>query len=173
MQTTERLTHEEARAAFERAYDLLNEHDVGRIPDVFTEDVVFEDDAWPEVVRGHAEMERFLRAVWRAMPDLRFELIDGPFLAEDGRSAAKVRITGTMTGPLDPPGFAPTGKPFTLEYAGFYEWEGQRVKRARIIINMQQAGVQIGAIPPPGSRGERGAVLMQRLKARTMRRATA
>ena len=46
------LTHESARALFERTYGLLNEHDVRHIPSVFTEDVVFDDDAWPEPVVG-------------------------------------------------------------------------------------------------------------------------
>ena len=48
----EALTHEEARAVFERIFGLLNEHDVRHIPTVFTEDVTFEDDAWPEPGSG-------------------------------------------------------------------------------------------------------------------------
>jgi steroid delta-isomerase-like uncharacterized protein len=164
------LTHAEAGQIFRRVYELLNEHDPAHIPAIFTEDVVFEDDAWPETVRGHAEMERFLAAVWRAFPDFRFELLEGPFLAEDGRhAAAHVRVSGTMSGPLDPPGFAPTGTRLTLEYGGFYELEGERVKRARIIINMNEAGIQLGAAPAPGTRAERAAVALQRLRARGMR----
>ena len=170
LQQTEGLTHETARAALERAYGLLNEHDVARVPDIFTEDAEFQDDAWPEVMHGHAEIGEFLKSVWRAIPDLHFELAEGPFIAADGRVAAMVRMRGTMTGPLEPPGFAPTGGPVGFEYAGFYSFDGERFSRARIIINMQDAGVQIGAIPPPGSVGEKGAVLLQRAQVRFKRR---
>ena len=170
----ERLTHERARELFERAYALLNEHDPAHIPTVFTEDVVFEDDAWPETVHGHAGMERLLGAMWRAFPDFRFELLEGPYLTEDGGgAAARVRVTGTMKGPLDPPGFAPTGTRLATEYGGFYEFEGDRIRRARIILNMNDAATQLGAAPMPGSRGERVVVLTQRLQARRLRRRAA
>lgn len=170
----ERITHDEARALFERVYERLNEHDVRHIPALFTEDVVFDDDAWVEPVRGHAEMERFLSSLWRAMPDFRFELLEGPYLGEDpGHVAARVRAGGTVTGRFDPPGFAPTGTRVETEYGGFYEFDGERVRRARIIVNMNDVGVQVGAAPSPGTRAERLAVRMQRLTARRMRRRSA
>jgi predicted ester cyclase len=167
----ERLTDETARTLFDRNYQLLNEHDVRHIPTIFTEDIEFRDDGWPEIIRGHAEMERFLTALWRAAPDFRFELLEGPYVSEDGRhAAARVRVGGTMTGSFDPPGFAPTGTRLATEFGGFYELEGDRIKRGRIIVNMNDVGIQMGAAPAPGSRGERLAVAMQRLTARRMRR---
>jgi steroid delta-isomerase-like uncharacterized protein len=167
--TTESLTHERARALFERTYELLNTRDTKRIPEIFTEDIVFQDDAWPETVRGHAEMERFLGSIWTAFPDFRFELINAYLGAGDTSAAAHVRVSGTMHGPLDPPGFAPTGRRLATEYGGFYEFEGERITRGRIIVNMNDAATQLGALPPPGSRGERAAVMVQRLQARVMR----
>ena len=165
------LSHDSARALFERNYELLNEHDLRHIPAIFTEDLEFRDDAWPETINGHAEMERFLTALWRALPDFRFELLDGPYLADGGRrAAARVRASGTAAGPFDPPGFAPTGAPVITEFGGFYELEGERVRRARIIVNMNDVGIQLGAAPPPGSRGERLMVAVQRLNARRMRK---
>ncbi len=167
----ESLTHADVRARFERIFGLLNEHDVRHIPAVFTEDVVFDDDAWPETLRGHADMERLLTALWRAAPDFRFELFEGPFLGEDPRYASvRVRAGGTQTGPFDPPGFAPTGRRIDTEYGGFYELEGDRVKRARIIVNMNDVGMQIGAAPGPGSLGERLGVRLQHVSARRMRK---
>ena len=167
----QQLSHEEVRQRFERIYALLNERDPARVPEIFTEDIVFEDDAWPETVRGHDEMKRCLSAVWRAFPDFRFELIRGPYLAEDPKGASvHVRVTGTMDGPLDPPGFAPTGRRIATEYGGFYEFEGERLRWGRIVINMNDAATQLGALPPPGSIGERAAVQVQRLQAAVMRR---
>ena len=167
----ERLTYERARELFGRAYELLNQRDPAQIAAIFTEDVVFEDDAWPETVNGHAGMTRFLTTLWRAFPDFRFELVAGPYLTEDGSGASvRARTTGTMTGPFDPPGFAPTGTRMTTEYGGFYEFEGDRIRRARIVVNMNDSASQLGAAPKPGSRGERLVVMMQRLQARRMRK---
>ena len=166
----QQMTHDRAREVLERAYALMNEHDLAHIPAIFTEDVVFVDDAYPETVRGHDGMRRFLGGIWRAFPDFRFALAQGPYLSEEGGVAAHVRVTGTMTGPLDPPGFAPSGKRLDTEYAGFYELEGDRVRRARIILNMQAAAVQLGALPPPGSRGEKVAVVAQRLQTKVRAR---
>jgi steroid delta-isomerase-like uncharacterized protein len=171
MTAPEGLTHERAREIFQRAYDVLNEHDLDRIGEVFTEDVVFEDDAWPETLHGHAGMRELLESLWRAFPDFRFEIAAGPYLAEDGRSASlRARTTGTMTGPFDPPGFAPTGGRMTTEYGGFYELDGDRIARARVIVNMNDAASQLGAAPKPGSGGERLVVLMQRVAAAVIRR---
>jgi predicted ester cyclase len=169
----ERLHTTSTRALFERIYELLNEHAACHIPEVFTEDVEFRDDAWPDQIRGHAEMEHFLTSLWRAVPDLRFELLQGPYVLEDDRHVAlRVRVGGTATGPYDPPGFAPTGARVTTEYGGFFELEGSRIKRGRVIVNMNEVAMQIGAAPARGSRGERLLVRLQRLNARRMRTRT-
>ncbi len=167
---SDQLTHERAREIFQRTYDLLNEHDLAHVPAIFTEDIVFEDDAAPESIRGHEEMRRFLSSIWTAFPDLRFERLHGPYLAQDGGVAAQVRMTGTMKGKLDPPGFLPTGAHLSTEYGGFYELEGDRIRRARIIINMSDAAVQLGALPAPGSKGEKVAVLAQGVQVRVKQR---
>jgi predicted ester cyclase len=167
----QRLGHEPARTLFERNFRFLNEHDVRHIPTIFAEDIELRDDAWPEIMNGHSAVERFLTALWRALPDFRFELVEGPFLAADGhRAAARVRVAGTVTGPYDPPGFAPTHRRLTTEFGGFYEFEGERVRRARIIVNMNDVAIQIGAAPRPGTPAERLAVAMQRLNARRIAR---
>jgi hypothetical protein len=84
----QRLGHEPARTLFERNFRFLNEHDVRHIPTIFAEDIELRDDAWPEIMNGHSAVERFLTALWRALPDFRFELVEGPFLAADGHHAA-------------------------------------------------------------------------------------
>lgn len=161
---------ESARAIVDRFYALLNERDVGNIPEVLTEDVVFDDDIWPDLIRGHAELERFLSSLWRAVPDFRFTLRAGPYVAEDGSSiAVRVQAGGTFSGPLDPPGYAPTGRPVTAEYGGFFELERGRIKRGRVILNVNDVGVQIGALPAPGSVADRLGVILQRLNARRLR----
>ena len=166
----QQLTHERAREILQRSYDLINEHDLAHVPTVFTEDIVFEDDAAPEALRGHEDMRRFLGSIWTAFPDFRLELLQGPYLAQDGGVAAHVRMTGTMKGKLDPPGFLPTGAPISLDLGAFYELEGDRIRRARIILNMTDAAIQIGALPAPGSAGEKVAVFAQGLQVRVKQR---
>jgi hypothetical protein len=58
----------------------------------------------------------------------------------------------------------------TTEFAAFYELEGERIKRERVILNMNDVGVQMGAAPAPGSRSEKLGVAIQHLTARRMRR---
>ncbi|HEX2129589.1 MAG TPA: nuclear transport factor 2 family protein [Solirubrobacterales bacterium] len=160
-----------ADAFFERYFSALNRRDPALIPDLYTTDIEFRDDGWPEVIYGHAGMTQFLSALWRALPDCTFDLVEGPYWSEDGRSAGlRLRLSGTLRGSFDPPGFAPTNTMVSTEVAAFYEVDGELVRRARVIANMNDVGTQIGAAPPPGSAGERLAVVLQRLKARSMRR---
>ncbi|HXF35934.1 MAG TPA: nuclear transport factor 2 family protein [Actinomycetota bacterium] len=166
----DRLDHASARALSQRACEVLSAHDPELLGSLFAEDVVFEDDAWPEVIRGLDQLERFLGVVWRAFPDARWEIVDGPFVAEDGRGlAVHGRISGRMLGPLDPPGFAPTGQPISFEYAGFFEIGGGLVRRGRVILNLQAAAIQVGAAPRQGSAAERMVVWLQRRRARRAR----
>lgn len=54
-------------------------------------------------------MQRFHSDImFPALPDTRIELIDSPQLALDGTGeATRLRISGTMTGPLTPQGLRP------------------------------------------------------------------
>jgi hypothetical protein len=40
-----------------------------------------------------------------------------------------------MKGPLDPPGFAPTGKPIEFETAEFWEFENDRLSRDTVLVD--------------------------------------
>jgi steroid delta-isomerase-like uncharacterized protein len=168
---SDQFDHASARGRFEQIYALLNEHDVDELSVVFTEDVEFRDDAWPHPIHGLAEMAHFLTALWHAVPDLRFELQEGPYLADDGRHVAvRVVASGTATGRYDPPGFDPTNGRLAAEYGGFFELAGGRIRRGRVILNMNDVALQVGAAPAAGSRGEWLLVRLQRLNARRMRR---
>lgn len=172
--TADTQTHESIRRRLLEIYSLVNEHNLDHLAGIFTEDVLFDDDGWleSEPLRGHAGVEKFFRGAWKAFPDFRFELVEGPYLLGDGRGVAvRVRISGTMLGPYDPPGFAPTGTRFSTEYGGFVELEGDRMKYVRIILNLNDVCIQLGAAPPYGSRVERLLVWAQRIQARRMRRA--
>jgi len=170
---TESLTQERALELFHRIRDVHAARDPARVKTAFTDDVVYDDDGWPEPVRGHAELERFFSAVWRAFPDFSVELLEGPYLLDDNRFAVRGRISGTMKGPLTPPGLAPTGSKMSVEFGGFYEPDGDRVRRGRVIMNQNEVAIQLGVLPDVGSRAERAGVWVQRLRARGLRRRAA
>ena len=141
-----------------------NSHEPDRLLELMTEDIVYDDSAWPRTMRGHAEVREFVEYAWRAMPDLEFHMVDGPFLLEAGpRAAFYWEGAGTFTGPLDPPGLAPTGA--RVEFDGFdlQEYRDGRVCRLRITFDMLDVSRQIGLVPKQGSRAEKAGAAAQRL----------
>jgi steroid delta-isomerase-like uncharacterized protein len=151
----------------ERWLEAWNSHDADRLLGLMTEDIVYDDSAWPKTMQGHADVREFLEHTWRAMPDLRFELADGPYLHPDEPKAAFYwRGYGTQTGPIDPPGMAPTGKKLEFHGGDFHEYRDGKVARLRIVFNMADAMRQLGALPPAGSRQERVLAKLANLRGR-------
>jgi steroid delta-isomerase-like uncharacterized protein len=149
--------------------DAFNSHRIERLLELIAPDIVYDDSGWPTTMRSHADVREFVEHAWRAMPDLRFDLLDGPYLLGENKAAFRWRGTGTLTGPLDPPGFAPTGKRFDIDGADFHEYRDGRIARLRIVFDVNGASQQLGLVPLPGSRAERMAVAMQRLTRRLAR----
>ena len=150
-----------------------NSHEPDRLLALMTEDIVYEDSAWPTTMHGHQEVRPFLDSIWTAMPDLRFEFTDGPFIKPGAPAAAFYwRGTGRFTGPLDPPGFAPTGKPLEFFGADFQEYSDDRVSRLRIVFDNMDVARKLGLLPQPGSRADRAGASAQRvaMKLRSLRR---
>jgi steroid delta-isomerase-like uncharacterized protein len=141
-----------------------NSHDPPRLLELMTDDIVYDDSAWPTTMRGHGEVRAFLDYAWRAFPDLRFEWVDGPFIVPgEPKAAFYWKGGGTHTGPLDPPGFAATGKRVEFEGADFHEYREGRVCRLRIVFDMMDVGRQLGTVPKAGSRVEQAGAAAQRL----------
>jgi hypothetical protein len=72
-------------------------------------------------------------------------------------------IDGTFTGPLDPPGFAPTGARLEIDGFDLQEYRDGRVCRLRIVTDMLEASRQLGLMPAQGSRVEKAGAAAQRL----------
>jgi steroid delta-isomerase-like uncharacterized protein len=144
-----------------------NSHEPERLFELMTEDIVYDDSSWPQTMRGHGDVREFLEFAWRAMPDMQFHMADGPFLMPGASQAAFYWTgTGTFTGPLDPPGFAPTGD--RIEFDGFdlHEYRDGRVCRLRIVFDMLDISRQIGLMPKQGSRLEKAGAAAQRVAVR-------
>jgi steroid delta-isomerase-like uncharacterized protein len=146
-----------------------SEHDLGAVADGVTDDVVVEDPAWPQPIRGVPELQRFMQAVWVTFPDLRVEEPTPPHRTAAGDQVAfRWRMLGTMLGPAGPPGFAPTGRTIDIEGVDLWTMRDGRIARARVFYDMSEILRQLGIAPARGSRGERAMVAVQRLQARML-----
>jgi steroid delta-isomerase-like uncharacterized protein len=159
-----------AREFAERYLDAWNSHDAEQIEPLVTPDVVWLDPALTEPARGVEEVKDFMRRSWVAFPDLR--LSSGPlWLEPHGDSMTWAwRMEGTHRGAIDPPGFAATGKRIDLDGIDVWDFDEGRLERYRAYYDMATLARQIGAMPPPGSAGERVGVVLQRAQARFARR---
>ena len=156
-----------------RGREALNAHNAERFVALMTEDVIFDHSAWPTTLRGRAQVRSFYTDfLWKAFPDLRLEPEDGPFLHPQApRAAMAWRAVGTHTGPIDPPGLAPTGKRTEVSVREIAEFRDGRVSRLQIVVDMAAVLRQLGVLPAQGSRAERGIAALQRLQIRMSRRA--
>lgn len=156
-----------ARQFLRQLNGAANAHDAEAVAALCCADVVWEDPAAPQTLDGRDAVLRFHRDVmFRALPDSRIELIDGPYLALDGSGiAVRLRISGTMTGSLTPPGFAPTGSYLAFETAEFSQFRDGLLAHHAAILNMLELARQIGAVPRAGSLGARIGVWQQHVAA--------
>jgi steroid delta-isomerase-like uncharacterized protein len=154
-----------------RWLDAWNSHLPDEVLALLTEDVEIRDDSWPTAMHGHTEVREFLEALWRAMPDMTFELITGPYVMPAQPCASfRWRGAGTFTGPMNPPGFAPTGRRWEVDGADFHEYRDGRIARLRVVLDVMSVSRQVGLMPPTGSRGERAMAVVQRGVVRLQRR---
>jgi predicted ester cyclase len=161
-----------ARHVLESLYAAVNAHDADAVAVLCCKDVVWEDPGAPEALRGRDAVHRFHRDImFPAFPDMRIDLLDGPYLSLDGTGvAARLRLSGTMTGPMSPPGFAPTGRHIAFETAEFSHFEGGLLARHNVVLNMLDVARQIGAVPKAGGLGERMGIWLQHIAAHRARR---
>lgn len=153
-----------------RWLEAWNAHDAEGLAALCTEDVEFFDPAI-DTIHGRAAVAGWLRQCERAFPDLRFEEPEPAYLSRDREKAIAVwRMIATNTGPLDPPGFAPTGRPVVVDGVDHWWFRDGLVCRYRADYDLNGAMRQLGIVPEPGSRGEKAMVRLQRLGARMRRR---
>jgi steroid delta-isomerase-like uncharacterized protein len=146
-----------------RWLDAWNSHQPERVLEFLTDDVVVRDDSWPETMHGHADVRRFLDALWRAIPDMAFELSSGPYVIPgEPRASFGWRGSGTFTGPMDPPGFAPTGRHWAVDGVDLQEYRDDRICQLRVVFDMMSVSRQLGLMPSAGSRAERAMAAAQR-----------
>ena len=148
-----------------------NSRDTDAMAQLITDDIVWTDPALPEPALGIPAVQEFMRASFRAFPDLRFSEPDPPALAVTGDMVLWAWfMEGSHRGPIDPPGFAPTGHTMRVDRVDQWTMRDGRIARYRAFYDMNDVARQLGIVPAPGSRAERGMVALQRLQARLARR---
>ncbi|HEY8638552.1 MAG TPA: ester cyclase [Solirubrobacteraceae bacterium] len=144
--------------------------DTDAMAQLVTDDIVWVDPALPAPARGVAQVQEFMRTSVRAFSDLRFGEPDPPTLAVNGDLVLwGWYMEGTHDGPIEPPGFAATGRRMRVDGVDQWTMREGRIARYRAFYDMNDVARQLGIVPPPGSRGERGMVGLQRLQARLRR----
>jgi ketosteroid isomerase-like protein len=139
--------------------------------ELLTQDIVWSDPALPAPVYGIPAVQEFMRTSFRTFADLRFSEPDPPHLTVTGDLVAwEWRMEGTMTGPADPPGFAPTGKTMRVDGVDLWTMRDGRIARCQAFYDTTDVARQLGLLPLRGSAAERAVVALQRLQARFMRR---
>jgi steroid delta-isomerase-like uncharacterized protein len=165
--TAPRIDRAVARELGDRWMAAWNNHDVDALLELVTDDVAYDDPAWPETLHGKDGVRTFFEACHRGLPDMRFSEPVGMFFAEEGaRMIVPWHMSATFTGEMDPPGYAPTGDPVELDGIDVWELRGDKVCRYWAYYDAMEIGRQTGILPAHGSRGERMAVRLQRLMSR-------
>jgi steroid delta-isomerase-like uncharacterized protein len=142
-----------------------------QVTSLCTADVLWDDPLTEQPERGRAAVAEYLRSVWRAFPDLEFSWPEGPYASFDRETLAfHWHMTATMLGPMDPPGFAPTGRRAELDGVDLLELRDGLVCAYTGFFDARGVAQQIGALPASGSAAERVAVALQRLSTRIRRK---
>jgi steroid delta-isomerase-like uncharacterized protein len=160
-------TEEFARDFAGRFTGAWNARDQQRVLDLLDPEIVYDDSGWPTPMRGHEGVRPFLGYCWTAFPDLRFDVDQGPFLhPSEPKASFTWRSSATFAGPLDPPGYAPTGR--RAEFTGFdvHTYRDGRLIRLSVIFDAADFARQLGILPAAGSPAEAALARLQRVRAK-------
>lgn len=105
--------------------------------------------------------------LFAAFPDFRFEILD--VVAEGEKAAVRWRATGTFDGDTSFEGMEPTGAKVDLTGCDLLTIHNGKIHRNDAYMNGAQMAQQLGALPSPGSPGERLSLAAFNLKTRLSR----
>ncbi|GAB2515408.1 hypothetical protein GCM10027167_17460 [Nocardia heshunensis] len=120
------------------------------------EDVIWSEPSISQPARGRRALAEFVDNTVRTFPDLSHASPFPPAITGNADIAiVPWRMTGTNRGPIEPPGFAPTGKSIDLLVLDIWQFRGGLISQCRSIWNLAEMLEQLGIMPPRGSAGER------------------
>jgi steroid delta-isomerase-like uncharacterized protein len=118
-------------------------HDLGRLLQLFSEDVVYEDVTLGVVNRGLVELRAFAEGFFSGFPDVTFELRSS--FAAGTAGGAEWVMRGTHKGDL--PGMPATGKHIEVRGASIFEFAGHKIRRCSDYWDMATFLKQLGLMP--------------------------
>jgi hypothetical protein len=158
------VTPKFAAEVVDKVFAAWNTNDGVALADLCTEDVEWIDAVAPTELKGRADVAGFVTWMFGTLPDFRYEPIGGPAISMDGSTVFQAwRITGTNTGPIDPPGFSATGKMIDFLGVDQFKFRGGLIAYYQAFFDRMDLLIQMGIFPPPKSSGERAMVMFQRL----------
>jgi steroid delta-isomerase-like uncharacterized protein len=165
------LSPSEASDFCRRYVAAWNTRDPGNVVELVASDVIWRDDAIGQPATSREGVRSYIQTLLDAMPDLEIIPISEPMLSLDGARVAVHYVgTGTQTGPLTPPGLAPSNQRMEFDGVTMIRLKGGLIHRYRTVYNLATVSVQLGALPRPGSLVERIGILLQRVLAIVLRR---
>ena len=151
----------------ERYASVWASRDPARVAACATEDVVWIDPALAEPLHGRDALREFAETTFTAFPDLGFGEPGEPAIAADSLAAyLPWSMTGTNTGPIDPPGFAATGRSVAVKGFDVWQCRGGLIWRYEAIYDFSELARQLGLLPPRGGAAEAWMARAQRLRSR-------
>jgi steroid delta-isomerase-like uncharacterized protein len=118
-------------------------HDMTRLLQLFTEDVVYEEVAMGVANRGSAELRAFGEGFFSGFPDVTFELQSSFTNGING--GAEWVMRGTHIGDL--PAMPATGKRVEVRGASIFEFSGDRIRRCADYWDTATFLKQLGLMP--------------------------
>ena len=153
-----------------------NTRNMDKLLSYLTEDIFWDDPAMEEPAYGHDAVKKFALSLWRAIPDFQYIPTGEPFISIDLTKIIQPwKISGTMLGPLDPPGFAPTGRRFEINGFDLMEFRDGKLCHCITRFDGMHLAQQLGFLPPKpvsGTLKARIGVLVQRFVAWFVRRSS-
>jgi predicted ester cyclase len=150
----------------------INAKDAAGIAALCAEDVVWDDSTLmgSGPLHGRVAVHDFFdEFLFRPFPNLRFEVLQ-VVGSVDGTSAERARFSGTFVRPATAIRLAPTRQPTRFEVAAFFEFRQGKAAHVRVIVDMLDIARQTGAVPIPGTIGDRVVKVLQHLNAFRLRR---
>lgn len=154
-----------------RYLEAWNAGDGDAVASMCSEDVSWDDPALPETAHGRDGVRRFVEQTLRAFPDFHVDETAPPLLSgTEPLALAPYRFSGTMKGPWEPLGMAPTGARVDVRGVDEYRFRDGLLCGYVTYYDSLDMARQLGVLPPQGSGVDRLMTRLQPLQARFQRR---
>ena len=125
----------------QRQLDAWNRHDAEALVDLYAEGATYHGPCFDYPRTGQAIAD-FVKSVFTAYPDLRFEMISSKDTG-GGMVASQLVLHATHTGWFMD-GTPPTGRTVSYPLASFVQVEGNKVRSEHVYLGWQPAAERLG-----------------------------